>query len=196
MLHGFQVYAKFHTVDSTSPGWTNAIVLEKPQMEICESWHNCLCQYFQSFDCEIIILFVFMASKYIILLESQKKSYRKLTYFLWRPLPVISQAQTYCQISNIRESYNRSSFWKFFWEKAKTLGASYIGVFHGSQCEIRSTPSEFLTVSDNKGSCGRTIFQAIRAIKTSKTSSLLDHNIVLEIMNNRIWWLYKSTLVE
>ena len=41
-----------------------------------------------------------------------------------------------------------------------------------------------LTVSDNKWSCGRTIFQGNRAIKTSKRSSLLGHNIVLEILEH------------
>ena len=56
--------------------------------------------------------------------------------------------------------------------------------FFGSQFAIRSLTSEFLTVSDNKWSCGRGLFQGNRAIKTSKMSSLLDRNIVLEILDN------------
>ena len=81
-------------------------------------------------------------------------------------------------------SYNRDSFWKFVWEKVKTRDASYIGGFWWSQCEIRGLTSEILTVSDNRWSCGRAIFQGNPAIKTSKTSSPLHNNIVLGILDH------------
>ena len=71
-------------------------------------------------------------------------------------------------------SYDRDSFWNFVWEKVKTL----ILEFFCSQCEIRSPPNiGVFTVSDNRWSCGRSIFQGNPAIKTSKMI-LLDHNIV------------------
>ena len=35
-------------------------------------------------------------------------------------------------------SYNRETFWKFFWEKVKTWGVSYIGSFWWLQCEIQT----------------------------------------------------------
>ena len=49
--------------------------------------------------------------------------------------------------------------------------------------EARLT-SAFLTVSDNRWSCSRSIFQGNRAIKTCKTISRLVHNIVLEILDH------------
>ena len=72
-------------------------------------------------------------------------------------------------------SYNRHSIWKFVWEKAKTQGASYIGVFGVTMWNTKSN-IRVLTVSDNGWSCGRTIFQGSWDIKISKTSSRLDHN--------------------
>ena len=48
-----------------------------------------------------------------------------------------------------------------------------------SQCEIRSPPNiAVFTVSNNRWSCGRSIFQGNQAIKTSKMRSVFDHNIV------------------
>ena len=41
----------------------------------------------------------------------------------------------------------------------------------------------FLTVSDNRWSCGRAIFQGNPASKTNKTSSPFHNNIVLEIFS-------------
>ena len=52
------------------------------------------------------------------------------------------------------------------------------------QCEIRGLTSEILTMSDNRWSCGQAIFQGNPAIKTSKTSSPLHNNIVLEILDH------------
>ena len=49
----------------------------------------------------------------------------------------------------------------------------------GSQYEIRSLTSEFFfTVSNNRWSCGRAIFQGNPASKTNKTSSPFHNNIV------------------
>ena len=63
-------------------------------------------------------------------------------------------------------------FWKLVWEKVRNLCVSYIGGFCGSQCEIRGLTSQVWTVSDNKWSCGRAIFQGNPAIKISKTSTV------------------------
>ena len=73
-----------------------AIVLEKPQMNIRETWHNCPWQYFRSFDHGIVILLVFMAPDRVVLPASRSKSHRKLlTCFLGAggPWPVISRPQ-------------------------------------------------------------------------------------------------------
>ena len=89
---------------------------------------------------------------------------------------------TYRQISNVIVSYNGDSFWKFLWEMTQTQSVPYIGSFvkpNNGPCNIG-----VLTVSDIRWSCGRAIFQGNRVIKTSKTSSLLDHNIVSEILEH------------
>ena len=55
------------------------------------------------------------------------------------------------------------------------LGVHLILEVFCSQCEIRSPPNiRVFTMSDNRWSCGRSIFQRNRAIKTSKMRSLLD----------------------
>ena len=60
-----------------------AIVYEKPQMDIRESWHNYPCQYFRSFDRGIVILTVLMAPDRVVLPASRNNSHRKLlTCFL------------------------------------------------------------------------------------------------------------------
>ena len=48
----------------------------------------------------------------------------------------------------------------------------------------RRLTSEILTVSDIRWSCGRAIFQGNPSIKTSKMSSPLHDNIVLEILDH------------
>ena len=93
-----------------------------------------------------------------------------------------------------RMSYRKTppSSWRWFWleqsiveiiwEKSQT-GVLYWRFF-GLQCEIWSLTWELSTVSDNRWSCGQTIFQGNRANKTGKMSCLLDHNIVLEILDH------------
>ena len=54
----------------------------------------------------------------------------------------------------------------------------------GSQCEIQGLTSVFLTVNDNRWSCGRAIFQGNPASKTNKTSSPFHNNIALEMLDH------------
>ena len=55
-----------------------AIVHEKSQTDIRESWRSCPWHYFRSFDHMIIILPVFMAPDHVVLPASRNKSHRKL----------------------------------------------------------------------------------------------------------------------
>ena len=55
-----------------------AIVHEKSRTDIRESWQSCPWQYFRSFDCGIVILFVFVAPDRVVLPASRNKSHQKL----------------------------------------------------------------------------------------------------------------------
>ena len=58
-LHAFQASAISKILHRGSNfALVNVIVHEKPQMEICKSWHNCPWQYFRSFDCVVLIIFI------------------------------------------------------------------------------------------------------------------------------------------
>ena len=59
-------------------GLRDAIVHEKPRMNIRETWHNCPWQYFRCFDRGIVILSVFMAPDCVVLPASRNKSHQKL----------------------------------------------------------------------------------------------------------------------
>ena len=61
----------------------------------------------------------------------------------------------------------------------KTRGASYIGGFGNRNVKYEAWRRSFLTVSDNRWSCGRAVFQGNPASKTNKTSSPFHDNIVL-----------------
>ena len=77
----------------------NAIVHEKPLVELSKSWHNCPWQYFWSFNRGIIILFIFTAPRCVFTPASQDTSHIRNCWHIFSGGPWLQFTNT-----NIRGS--------------------------------------------------------------------------------------------